>query len=597
MGSLVAQLARRDSNDLAVAKGLDAAPHRGTQTSVVTFDRASIGVSNDPELVDAWVTQERDLIAGVCGDLDELSALARVLEREGHPPLAPEDPSSVVCAAWRAWGEDTPTRLRGSYAIAVSEGRRVWSFRDHVGYRALFYRADAKAVTLASEPKQVVATAGVAAEPDLDVLEHVFFTDYDDETPAALRGVWRLPKARLLRGDDRALHARRYWFPERLLETAKYDDAEVAERFDDLMTRAVARGFRGDDAVALSGGIDSPAIAAYGAAAHLERYGTPLAALTATYPNHPTVDETGFVRGIAQRLDIPLHLYDPHAWPTGDLQRWARLFDGLTPVFSAHDAEAMFVSARERGYRHLLGGFAAELVVDMRQSLLAHLLVTGRGGHAVRLARLQLEKGTRPIAVARQLVGAVIPRPAYAAYRRRVPPRGHARVPDWVDIGRVNRRAVQDATAPRRRWWEAQLGGFRGPGLSVEANEVVQEVCGVRLRRSWTDVDLWEFFLSLPAEQKFPDVTTKGLVRRLLRGRVPDEVLDRSEKTVFNDSVADRIDHADLRRWLGDAPPLIPGVDYDRLAKRLADEDMGVFEYLWARDLASIHAFIALWDR
>jgi hypothetical protein len=101
----------------------------------------------------------------------------------------------------------------------------------------------------------------------------------------------------------------------------------------------------------------------------------------------------------------------------------------------------------------------------------------------------------------------------------------------------------------------------------------------------------------LPAEQKFPDVTTKGLVRRLLRGRVPDEVLDRSEKTVFNDSVAERIDHADLRRWLGDAPPLIPGVDYDRLAKRLADEDMGVFEYLWARDLASIHAFIALWDR
>jgi asparagine synthase (glutamine-hydrolysing) len=595
MGSLVVQRARRDPRDLSVPAGLAAAPHRGTRTTLASLGRTTLGVTNDPALADAWIADEGDLVAAVCGDLDEIDELAATLGAQGHSPADPDDPASAVCAAWRAWGEDTPSRLRGSYAIAVSDGDRVWAFRDHVGYRALSYREDANAVTIASEPKQVIAASGIASEPDLDVLEHVFFTDYDDETPSALRGVWRLPKARLLRGGDGELVARRYWFPERLLETARYDDGELAERFDHLMTRAVVRGFRGDDAVALSGGIDSPAIAGYGAGPHLERYGTPLAALTAAYPVHPTVDETGYVRRIAERLDLPLHLYEPHAWPSGDLQGWARLFDGLTPVFSAHDAEVMFVSAREQGYRHLLGGFAAELVIDMRQSLLAHLLATGRIGHAALLARLQLQKGVKPGAVVRQLIGPLVPRSAYAAYRRRVPPRGHARVPDWVDIERVNRKAVRNTPAPRLRWREAQLGGFRGPGLSVEANEVVQELCGVRLRRSWTDVDLWEFFLSLPAEQKFPDVTTKGLVRRLLRGRVPDEILDRSDKTVFNESVAGRIDYEELRRWLGDARPLFPGVDHERLAKRLADEDMDVFEYLWARDLASVYAFVALW--
>ena len=44
-------------------------------------------------------------------------------------------------------------------------------------------------------------------------------------------------------------------------------------------------------------------------------------------------------------------------------------------------------------------------------------------------------------------------------------------------------------------------------------------------------------FLSLPAEAKHPDSNYKGLVRRLLRGRVPDEILDRTQKTVFNDSI------------------------------------------------------------
>ena len=44
------------------------------------------------------------------------------------------------------------------------------------------------------------------------------------------------------------------------------------------------------------------------------------------------------------------------------------------------------------------------------------------------------------------------------------------------------------------------------------------------------DIDLWEFFLSLPAGIKFPDYRMKGFVRNALRGDVPDEI-DRRDKT------------------------------------------------------------------
>ena len=72
---------------------------------------------------------------------------------------------------------------------------RAYAFRDHLGYGLLFYRYDGDGFYAATEAKQVVAGAGIRREPDLDVVEGIFFNSFDDETPCALRGVQRLPKA------------------------------------------------------------------------------------------------------------------------------------------------------------------------------------------------------------------------------------------------------------------------------------------------------------------------------------------------------------------------------------------------------------------
>jgi hypothetical protein len=129
----------------------------------------------------------------------------------------------------------------------------------------------------------------------------------------------------------------------------------------------------------------------------------------------------------------------------------------------------------------------------------------------------------------------------------------------------------------------------------MEADDIVQEVCGVRTRRPWADVDLWEFFLRLPAEVKFPDTQSKGLVRRLLRGRVPDAILDRRDKTVFDESIVARIDYPTLRRWLIDPKDRLNGVRYDVLRRRLEQEDLSVGEFVRAKDLAGVHAFLSQW--
>jgi asparagine synthase (glutamine-hydrolysing) len=115
------------------------------------------------------------------------------------------------------------------------------------------------------------------------------------------------------------------------------------------------------------------------------------------------------------------------------------------------------------------------------------------------------------------------------------------------------------------------------------------------VRRPFADVDLWQFFLSLPAETKFPDSGRKTLVRRLLRGRVPDEILDRKDKTYFNDSILKRIDYPMLSKWLERPDVQIPGFDYAQLQGKLKERSLDIADYMWAKDLAMAHAFLSQW--
>jgi hypothetical protein len=94
---------------------------------------------------------------------------------------------------------------------------------------------------------------------------------------------------------------------------------------------------------------------------------------------------------------------------------------------------------------------------------------------------------------------------------------------------------------------------------------------------------------------KFPDNHSKTLVRRLLRGKVPDAILDRRDKTVFDESVMAHLDYPTLRHWLIRPRYRLAGVDYSRLEERLEREELDLSEFMWAKDLASVHAFLSEW--
>ncbi|MGH3115980.1 MAG: asparagine synthase-related protein, partial [Gaiellales bacterium] len=421
----------------------------------------------------------------------------------------------------------------------------------------------------------------------------LLYDHYEDETLCALRGVRRVPQGSVLSAGPNGVRWKRFWHPEDLLETAPLRAKEVEERFDVLMTQAVARVLTGKDVVALSGGIDSTAVAAYASPEHRRLSGGALAALTAFYPDLPGVDERAFVELVAQELGLELHLFRPEARPLDGLREWVSRCDGPAPSSFAQPRE-MYLLARSLGFRTILSGNYAEFSIDAGlQHLVTHLVRAGRLRALRALLRNESARGVSLGTIVRQLARGFVPSAILDTYDRRRHLESFG--PDWLDRTRIARRVPRQV--PRQgRWRQAQIASFYVPRLAVEADEIEQASSGVQVRWPWADVDLWEFFLRLPAETKYPDVRPrKLLVRRLLKGKVPDAILDRHEKASFDTAAMTWIDYSFLRRLLMRPQRQISGVDYTRLAEHLRQEDLPARDFKYIRNLAAIHVFLEEW--
>jgi asparagine synthetase B (glutamine-hydrolysing) len=576
---------------------LAAAPHRGSCVTLRTLGKCVLAVANRPGAPDATLSAEGPMVAALAGRLDNAMGLHASLIAAGAAPASPAD-ADVVVAAIRAFGPDAPRRMRGCFAAIVTDGRAVWCFRDHVGFRPLFYRDDPEAFIAASESRQVVVGARLSEEPDLDVLELMFYGHMPADTPAALKGVARLPQGATLTLDgDRRLAVRRYWHPEELLESARLSPGDVRDRFVALLDQAVARTLTGNDVILLSGGLDSPAVAAFAAPEHRRRTGRPIAALSAVFPDLPSVDERHYVELIAEHFGIELHTHRPSARALDDVDRWCRLFGTPVPIVSVPELAASHSLAHQLGYGNILTGDFAEFAFGSPMHVVSHLLTHGRWGALARLLLGEHRRGVEWRLLARHVLATFVPgRVAnwYLHVRRLDAPQ---RIPDWLDARRANQVPFRGDLLPPawRRWLRVQRAGLEGSTITLEADEVCATLAEVTVRRPFADIDLWEFFLSLPAEVKCPDLRFKSLVRGMLRGRLPDPILDRRRKTLFDDHVMTQVDYPALQRLLAEPRHRMPGVNYGRLVQRIEQRDFNRFDWHWAKDLAAIHAFLNAW--
>ena len=198
------------------------------------------------------------------GEIYNFLELRAELEARGHRFRSHTD-SEVILYAYREYGVECISRLRGMFAFAIWDEprRRLLVARDRLGKKPLFYTNDADGLAFASEPKAFLADPSFSSTPNPAALSAYLTYQYVPAPMSAFEGVHKLPPAHYLLVEDGRVTVRRYW---KLSYGTKRNITE-AEAVDELRSRlreAVRIRLVSDVPLGafLSGGIDSGAIVA-----------------------------------------------------------------------------------------------------------------------------------------------------------------------------------------------------------------------------------------------------------------------------------------------------------------------------------------------
>ncbi|MBI4506641.1 MAG: asparagine synthase (glutamine-hydrolyzing) [Chloroflexi bacterium] len=478
----------------------------------------------------------------------ELMAELRAL---GHTFRSRSD-SEVILHAYEEWGERCVERFNGMWAFALWDERRrvLWCSRDRFGVKPFYYLWDGRTFACASEIKALLAFQPEARRPNYPYLLH-FLTSglFDDGSETAFAPVRSLPPAHALTVRDGALRLARHWDYD-AAQRAAYDYGAPEATFRELLGDAVRlRLLRSDVPVGtcLSGGLDSSAIVALSS----RLIDVPVRTFSAIY-DEPEANEAPYVAVINERCRTLPHLVNPRpddfmsivpriVWHQDEPTAGPGLYSQWHVMQRAHGVVTVLLDGQ--GSDELLGGYHHAF-----GPYLATVFRRAAGGDLPAWRRLAADAAAIAALAGRsQALAALkpyLPAPLRALYRtwRGTEASG--------DVHRDLRALVGDTAIQRqyaRRfadplddalYWSVASTSI--PGL-LHYEDRNSMAFGLEARVPFLDYRLVEFCLGLPFDDKVRGATTKHIMRRALRGIVPDEVLDRRDKKGYPTPLA---------RWL-----------------------------------------------
>ncbi|MDT7602593.1 MAG: hypothetical protein QOF61_590 [Acidobacteriota bacterium] len=280
--------------------------------------------------------------------------LRQRLESSGHRFRTGSD-CEVILHLYEESGLDFVKHLRGMFALALWDAtrRRLVLARDRMGEKPLYLCERDGQLLFASELKSLVRSGTARFELDAEAVNLYFHYQYVPEPKTPVKGVRKLDAAHMLlvEVDGWRITEACYWSMEDAPPLEGEPGALIRERLDEVS----AITLRSDVpvGVALSGGLDSSAVAALAARA---RPGA-LQAFSVGYRGRPESDERADAQDFARQLGIPFHEI------ALDTREIVEFFPELNywrddPIadYAGHGYYAVMRLARERGVPVVLQG-------------------------------------------------------------------------------------------------------------------------------------------------------------------------------------------------------------------------------------------------
>jgi asparagine synthase (glutamine-hydrolysing) len=438
---------------------------------------------------------------------DEL--LARLGERGRTLAAAPD--AQLILHAYDAWGEDCLPHLLGDFSFALWDRprRKLVCAVDALGARPFYYAQRDGLFVGANGLEPVRLHPSVRGDLDERAVgDFILAGYYQDRDLTIYADVARLPPGHLLVVSDDGVRRRRWFAWPEARETRWPRPDDCVARFRELLDRAVRDRLRTDRAaVFLSGGVDSPLVAA---TARRVSPATELRAYCATFERLIADDERRWAALAARSLSIPIdfqplddgdlfdwteHLSPPE--PTADafmgphLEQLSRLTERSRVALTGYDGDTLFVTDFPLHWRQTL---AREGVGALARDLAFYV---GR-----RRALPPMGVRTRR---ARRRAAAALRRPAWL------------RDGFWTRAGLEERWARAALPARPTRPREAAALRFAAPywGAFFDSHDAAYLGRPIEFRHPLLDLRVVQFVLELPA---IPWCVDKHLLRACMDG-------------------------------------------------------------------------------
>jgi len=496
------------------------------------------------------------------GRLDYRDDLARALNIELARAKTMAD-SALAHAAWQQWGREALLRIEGVWALIALDPERqsLFAARAPLAAPPLVYHEAAGQFTIASAPKGLFALPTIPREVDEQHVADALILNFEEAENTYFRDIHSLRSGHWLEVRRDRVERHKYYDIDAVEPVRFAQDDDYVHALDALMDDAVETAMRAETtpATTVSAGLDSSTVSVYALEA-LERgvhgFTDPLLGFThvpgkdwdgRSFGKTRLGDESGPVKALAAKYpQFDVTFVPSEGLPLDHkLDEYIRMSD--SPPYgwnNIHWGVEIARLARERGRKVLLNGSSGNRTISLsNRYIYPELLRQGRWGEMHRLLRgLDIRQGMFK-RYYRYVAQPLLPSAAIKAiarFRRNRTQSGWQGFspinPEYAAEMRVSERAADmgwdDSYSSLQSSRDLQLrmtnNGNREHGALAILG--MQGITGMQGRDPLGDRRITEFCFAIPPDQFMTAGTDRWLVRRLMKDRLPPEIVDLKQR-------------------------------------------------------------------
>ena len=490
------------------------------------------------------------------GEIYNHAAIRAELIAAGHTRWTTDhSDTEVILRAFAAWGIDCIERFRGMFAFALwdARSRELWLVRDRIGIKPLYWAVHHGRLVFGSEIKALLEDKELPRAVDEEALFH-YLSFLTTPAPQTLfQGVHKLAGGTWMRvRPDGRIDERRWWDAlERARPMPGADDETIAAAVLDELRTAVQLRKESDVPVGvfLSGGIDSST----NAALFQQGETRPVRTFTIGYKgdNPSSPNEVEWARRLAKHVGAEHHelLLDVDDL-VSFLPRMAWLQDEpiadpvCVPLYYvsklARDAGVIVTQVGE-GADELFWGYSgwkrsleAQLLLDRLPRLPGTRGLVSALRHVPRVRdnwRLEwLDRTARGLPIFWGGAEAYMEHDKRALLHPRLRER-FAGLSSWDALAPIRARYEAHAWERHPLHWMTYLDlNLRLPELLLMRVDKMSMGVSLEGRVPFLDHKFVELAMGIPAAAKTRNGTLKHILKKAVRGVIPDDFIDRKKQ-------------------------------------------------------------------